>query len=160
VPVKQLATPCWYARYDGGEEYQNDIHYDTSVQAHRAAKEIRSDASVETGRMDAPCWTARCNGCGSDLEDADGRWARPHFALRSEAETEAGEYGWIVTTDGTVLCDGCAPGCDRADLAVTEQVPGQAVIDIGYLSLPAGVQSAIEEDVAGRRKGGSGGPQA
>ena len=131
MPVKQLATPCWYARYDGGEEYENQIHYDTSPQAHKAAREIRSDdepgqtPAVETGRMDAPCWTARCDGCGTDLEDADGRWARQHFALRSEAEAEVREAGWIVTTDGTVLCDGCAPDCESADLAVTQQVPGQ-----------------------------------
>ena len=126
MPVKQLATPCWYARYDGGEEYQNDIHYDTSPQAHRAAKEIRSDASVETGRMDAPCWTARCDGrfCGADLEDGEMEWVL-HLDTRAEIEAAATEYGWIVTKDGTVLCDGCAPGCEDADLAVTQQVPGQ-----------------------------------
>jgi hypothetical protein len=132
MPVKQLATPCWYARYDGGEEYQNDIHYDTSPQAHKAAKEIGGDAepgkipSVETGRMDTPCWVVRCDGpCGSDLEDREGLWGCEHFALRADAETEAGEAGWIVTKDGTVLCDGCAPGCEDADLVVTQQVPGQ-----------------------------------
>jgi hypothetical protein len=126
MPVKQLATPCWYARYDGGEEYDNDIHYDTSVQAHRAAKEIRSDASVETGRMDAPCWMARCDGpsCDAPLEDGETEWTL-HLESRAAIEKACTEYGWIVTTDGTVLCDGCAPDCADADLAVTEQVLGQ-----------------------------------
>jgi hypothetical protein len=71
------------------------------------------------------CTYCEPDGCGTDLEDADGRWARQHFALRSEAETEVREAGWIVTTDGTVLCDGCAPDCESADVAVSQQVPGQ-----------------------------------
>jgi hypothetical protein len=132
MPVKQLATPCWYARYDGGEEYQNDIHYDTSPQAHKAAKEIGGGdepgqtPAVEVGEMDAPCWTARCDGPGCDapLEDGEMEWVL-HLETRAEIEAVATEYGWIVTKDGTVLCDGCAPGCEDADLAVTQQVPGQ-----------------------------------
>jgi hypothetical protein len=46
----------------------------------------------------------------------------------------------------------------RAGVWFREVVERTPVIDIGYLSLPAGVQSAIEEDVAGRRKGGGDDP--
>jgi hypothetical protein len=132
MPIEQHAQPCWYARYDGGEEYENQIHYDTSPQAHKAAREIRSDEepgqtpSIEVGEMDSPCWTARCDGrfCGAPLEDGEMEWTL-HLETRAEIEKVATEYGWIVTKDGAVLCDGCAPGCEDADLIVTQQVPGQ-----------------------------------
>lgn len=56
MAIEQLARPCWYARYDGGEDYENQIHYGTEPQAQKAAAEIRADdepgetAAVETGQ--------------------------------------------------------------------------------------------------------------
>jgi hypothetical protein len=131
MPIEQRAQPCWYARYDGGEDWQNQVHYDSSVLAHRAARDIcggygpGEQPSVETGQFPQPCWTAACDGpCGGPLEDGEFEWIL-HLDTRAEAEAAATGYGWIVTEDGTVLCDGCAPGCEDADLIVTQQVPGQ-----------------------------------
>lgn len=166
MAIEQLARPCWYARYDGGEDYENQIHYGTEPQAQKAAAEIRADdepgetAAVETGRMEAPCWTARCDGeCDGPLEDGEYEWTL-HLETRTEIERVCTEYGWIVTRDGQVFCDECAPDCETADRAVTEQVPGQGVIDMGYLSLPAELQADIESQIAERGKGGSDAPQA
>jgi hypothetical protein len=133
VAIEQLAQPCWYARYDGGEEYANNIHYDSETAALEAAAEVRADyqpgetPAVETGKMPARCWAAQCEECSEYLRDGEYDWGL-HLHTRAEAERMCGEYGWIVTRDGAVLCDGCAPDCDRADLAVTEQVPGQATL--------------------------------
>jgi hypothetical protein len=48
----------------------------------------------------------------------------------------------------------------RGGIWFREIVECTPVIDMGYLSLPAEVQAAVEQDVAERRKGGSDGPQA
>ena len=133
MAIEQLTQPCWYARYDGGEDYENQIHYSTESTAQKAAAEIRPGGepgetpAVETGRMAAPCWTARCDGCEEPLEDGEYEWML-HLETRAETEQVCTEYGWIVTRDGRVFCDGCAPECDRADLVVTEQVPGQGAL--------------------------------
>jgi hypothetical protein len=131
MPVSQLARQCWYARYEGGEDRDNDTHYEDQEQAAKAAARIRADYDpdtvvIEVGQLPAPCWTAQCDGPGEHpLEDGEWEWTL-HGETRAEVEGWCGAYGWIVTRDGQVYCEDDAPEYDTAGLVVTEQVPRAA----------------------------------
>lgn len=131
MPVEQLAQPCWYTRYPGGEHYQNDCHYETQAVAERAAEKITEEqpgAVIEQSQWDGRCWVVTCDGeCGDQPEDDDsGR--NVHCESRLDAEKFAESCGWIVTRDGQVFCGDDAPEYARADLVVTEQIPGQEAL--------------------------------
>jgi hypothetical protein len=133
MAIEQLPAPCWYAKYDGGGD-QNDTHYETETGAQEACNEIRGgygpgeQPAVETGRFPAPCWTAQCDGDCEFVLDTEDEGIICHCSSRTEAEGICAGYDWIVTRDGQVFCPEDAPECDRADLVVTEQVPGQLTL--------------------------------
>jgi hypothetical protein len=130
MAVEQLAYRCWYATYDGGEDYSNNIHYKTEADAREAAGQIREDyddeddLTVEVGQYPAPCLTATCDGPGAE-EFEDDEIGTLHFHDRAELLDYAPVMDWVISGD-QAFCPEDAPAgvvCDVAPLVPVNMEP-------------------------------------
>jgi hypothetical protein len=127
MAISQLPTLCWTLAppraTPDGSSYLTGEHWPSPDAA--MADGQRAEA-VAPGTW--ACWTVCCNTCGEWVPVADVT-GQPHYLTRLDAERDAVYCGWRVLRDGTAWCPEDAPECATADLAVTEQVPGQLTID-------------------------------
>lgn len=125
MPISQLAERCWVLRPEP-VLHDGDEHFSSATVARKRARES-GHAGTPVWLLE-PCWTVRCDGeCDAEI-DEHGECYTVHSATRAEAEQLAVDWGWIATRDGHVLCAEDAPDCSTADLAVTEQIPGQLTL--------------------------------
>lgn len=132
MPISQLTERCWVLDDPPGSsallpDGAGEQHWGTEREAREFAAPAAAALAVtiRPRQLDQPCWVIRCGGeCDVLLDEEDENYIF-HCASRSEAERDAAGYGWIVTRSGEVFCVEDAPDCAVADLAVTEQVPGQ-----------------------------------
>lgn len=135
MPISQLTERCWVLDVPKGTvistthqpDTADDEHWDKEQDAREAAG--RLGLGVRGRQLEEPCWVIRCGGDCDVLLDEEDECYIFHSASRAEAEKAATDYGWTVTRDGEVFCDYDAPDCSAADLAVTEQIPGQLTIE-------------------------------
>lgn len=122
MTAKHLPAPCWYAKYPGGEDHDNLVHYLTAEDAGKVAADAMKDdplVPVEVGRWPGPCLMAECDGdCGEQMEDEDEGWLL-HFADWKELLASADAWGWTVDGD-RIWCED-----DKPD-GVTGQAPYEA----------------------------------
>lgn len=133
MPISQLAEPCWVLEPEGGPDGEDWQHWTSEASAREGLKDSYPAEDYPAGtvtvlRRAEGCWTITCDGeCGEGPEDDE--YANIHCTSRTEAEQYATACDWIVTRDGEVYCEDDAPDRSTADLAVTEQIPGQLTID-------------------------------
>lgn len=129
MAITQLPAPCWYAKYPGGEDYQNLRHFESEDAAKRDAKEIHEEdpeRTAEVGQWPGPCWEARCDGeCGENYQD-DEVAGIIHFPSRAEAEQILRESGWHVLKDGRDFCFDDEPEDGEPEVAAV--IPGQMTL--------------------------------
>jgi len=105
--ITQMEAPCWYAKYPGGEEHQNQVHYHTRAGAEQVAKNVHEEdpeRTAEVGQWPGRCWEARCDGdCGEQYAD-DEYDGGIHFSSRTQAEQGLRDSGWRVLADGRDFC--------------------------------------------------------
>lgn len=130
MPVSQGPYRCWVFDLPPGTDDEGLTTHFASEAAARiraASPHLFPDGPVGVKPLTAPCWTATCDGeCADEFEDDEGG---NHGASRTETEQMVTAYGWTVTRDGTVFCPDDEPDCSTADLAVTEQIPGQLILE-------------------------------
>jgi hypothetical protein len=127
MPVTQLGDKCWYLPAVPGDV---EPHYPSEDEAAKDAAFINPDQPQAAAQQGEACWVAVCDGhqCNEPFIDEDE--GGNHAASRAELEEWIGQFGWVITSDGRVLCAGnCAASYDPDREPVTIQLPGQLTFD-------------------------------
>lgn len=90
VVAREMGYRCWETSCDGDDEWP---HAQDEDEARRD-----TDECCAVTLLDAPCWTAHCASCGTEMEH--GEFGRIHW--RTERDALIGDdWAW-----------GCPRGCD------------------------------------------------
>jgi hypothetical protein len=136
MPVELRPYSCWRTVRDPlnlpecPDEHEPEwSHWYTETRAQEAVKDWAEQAEqgvLAVFQQPAPCWRLICDDCGYEADEDEYRIC---FPSRAEAERDARDMEWQLTTDGRVFC----PGCDLPDdatLAIAPRnIPGQRTVD-------------------------------